>query len=171
MKEKLTSLWQKLFGDSVRAFGVVSLVFLGFAGDRSCEEFLQRVASLSARLSQDDPQSQRCEYAAASLSGRHSADLAARTRRGRPLHQLPRWTEGSQPYRCFHAAVPHASRRFPTSSISSDARSAIADRAQQRPFPKRTAALWRGSSRFCRRNTSSLHAASATAARCQARRS
>lgn len=28
MKEKLTSLWQKLFGDSVRAFGVVSLIFL-----------------------------------------------------------------------------------------------------------------------------------------------
>ncbi len=28
MREKLTSLWQKLFGDSVRAFGVVSLVFL-----------------------------------------------------------------------------------------------------------------------------------------------
>jgi cytochrome c1 len=28
MKEKLRSLWQKLFGDSVRAFGVVSLVFL-----------------------------------------------------------------------------------------------------------------------------------------------
>ena len=28
MNEKLKSLWQKLFGDSVRAFGVVSLVFL-----------------------------------------------------------------------------------------------------------------------------------------------
>ena len=28
MKEKLTSLWRKLFGDSARAFGVVSLVFL-----------------------------------------------------------------------------------------------------------------------------------------------
>jgi mono/diheme cytochrome c family protein len=28
MKAKLTSLWQKLFGDSVRAFGVVSLIFL-----------------------------------------------------------------------------------------------------------------------------------------------
>jgi mono/diheme cytochrome c family protein len=28
MKETLKSLWQKLFGDSVRAFGVVSLVFL-----------------------------------------------------------------------------------------------------------------------------------------------
>jgi mono/diheme cytochrome c family protein len=28
MKEKLTSLWQMLFGDSVRAFGVVSLIFL-----------------------------------------------------------------------------------------------------------------------------------------------
>ncbi len=28
MKEKLTSLWQKLFGDSVRAFGVVSVIFL-----------------------------------------------------------------------------------------------------------------------------------------------
>jgi mono/diheme cytochrome c family protein len=28
MKEKLKSLWQKLFGDSVRAFGVVSLVLL-----------------------------------------------------------------------------------------------------------------------------------------------
>jgi mono/diheme cytochrome c family protein len=28
MKEKLTSLWQQLFGDSVRAFGVVSLIFL-----------------------------------------------------------------------------------------------------------------------------------------------
>src|SRR5579859_1409918 len=28
MREKLTSLWQKLFGDSVRAFGVVSLIFL-----------------------------------------------------------------------------------------------------------------------------------------------
>jgi mono/diheme cytochrome c family protein len=28
MKEKLNSLWQELFGDSVRAFGVVSLVFL-----------------------------------------------------------------------------------------------------------------------------------------------
>jgi cytochrome c1 len=28
MKEKLTSLWQKLFGDSARAFGVVSFVFL-----------------------------------------------------------------------------------------------------------------------------------------------
>ncbi len=28
MKEILKSLWQKLFGDSVRAFGVVSLVFL-----------------------------------------------------------------------------------------------------------------------------------------------
>lgn len=28
MKEKLKSLWHKLFGDSVRAFGVVSLVFL-----------------------------------------------------------------------------------------------------------------------------------------------
>jgi mono/diheme cytochrome c family protein len=28
MKEKLKSLWQKLFGDSIRAFGVVSLVFL-----------------------------------------------------------------------------------------------------------------------------------------------
>jgi cytochrome c1 len=28
MKDKLTSLWQTLFGDSVRAFGVVSLVFL-----------------------------------------------------------------------------------------------------------------------------------------------
>jgi len=28
MKEKLTSLWRRLFGDSVRAFGVVSLIFL-----------------------------------------------------------------------------------------------------------------------------------------------
>ena len=28
MKEKLSSLWRKLFGDSVRAFGVVSIVFL-----------------------------------------------------------------------------------------------------------------------------------------------
>jgi len=28
MKDKLSSLWQKLFGDSVRAFGVISLVFL-----------------------------------------------------------------------------------------------------------------------------------------------
>jgi len=28
MKEKLTSLWRKLFGDSARAFGVVSVVFL-----------------------------------------------------------------------------------------------------------------------------------------------
>lgn len=28
MKEKLRSLWQKLFGDSVRAFGVVSVIFL-----------------------------------------------------------------------------------------------------------------------------------------------
>jgi len=28
MKEKLRSLWRALFGDSVRAFGVVSLVFL-----------------------------------------------------------------------------------------------------------------------------------------------
>ena len=28
MKEKLRSLWQKLFGDSVRAFGVVSFIFL-----------------------------------------------------------------------------------------------------------------------------------------------
>ena len=28
MKDKLSSLWQKLFGDSVRAFGVVSIVFL-----------------------------------------------------------------------------------------------------------------------------------------------
>jgi cbb3-type cytochrome oxidase cytochrome c subunit len=28
MKEKLTSLWQNLFGDSARAFGVISLVFL-----------------------------------------------------------------------------------------------------------------------------------------------
>ncbi|HZQ94254.1 MAG TPA: c-type cytochrome [Candidatus Sulfotelmatobacter sp.] len=28
MKRKLMSLWQKLFGDSVRAFGVVSLIFL-----------------------------------------------------------------------------------------------------------------------------------------------
>lgn len=28
MKGKFTSLWQKLFGDSVRAFGVVSLIFL-----------------------------------------------------------------------------------------------------------------------------------------------
>ncbi len=28
MKENLASLWQKLFGDSVRAFGVVSIVFL-----------------------------------------------------------------------------------------------------------------------------------------------
>ena len=28
MKEKLKSLWQKLFGDSVRAFGVVSCFFL-----------------------------------------------------------------------------------------------------------------------------------------------
>ena len=28
MKEKLASLWRRLFGDSVRAFGVVSLVFL-----------------------------------------------------------------------------------------------------------------------------------------------
>lgn len=28
MKAKLTSLWKKLFGDSVRAFGVVSLIFL-----------------------------------------------------------------------------------------------------------------------------------------------
>jgi len=28
MKQKLTSLWQKVFGDSVRAFGVVSVVFL-----------------------------------------------------------------------------------------------------------------------------------------------
>jgi mono/diheme cytochrome c family protein len=28
MKDKLTALWQKLFGDSVRAFGVISVVFL-----------------------------------------------------------------------------------------------------------------------------------------------
>ncbi len=28
MKEKLTTLWRKLFGDSVRAFGIVSVVFL-----------------------------------------------------------------------------------------------------------------------------------------------
>lgn len=28
MKEKLRSLWRKLFGDSVRAFGIVSLIFL-----------------------------------------------------------------------------------------------------------------------------------------------
>jgi mono/diheme cytochrome c family protein len=29
MKDRLRSLWQKLFGDSVRAFGVVSVIFLG----------------------------------------------------------------------------------------------------------------------------------------------
>ena len=29
MTKQLTSLWQKLFGDSIRAFGVVSIVFLG----------------------------------------------------------------------------------------------------------------------------------------------
>ena len=28
MRQKFTSLWQKLFGDSVRAFGVVSVIFL-----------------------------------------------------------------------------------------------------------------------------------------------
>ena len=28
MKEKLRSLWQKLFGDSIRAFGIVSVIFL-----------------------------------------------------------------------------------------------------------------------------------------------
>jgi hypothetical protein len=28
MKEKLSALWQNLFGDSIRAFGVISLIFL-----------------------------------------------------------------------------------------------------------------------------------------------
>ena len=137
MKEKPTSLWQKLFGDSVRAFGVVSLVFLGFAGYCSGEKFLQRVASLSARLSQDDPQPQRCQHAAAAFSGRHPADLAARTRSGRSLHQLPRRTERSEPHRCSHPTVPHASSHPP--QARSVRMHGVPSRTRRRHYGRRSA--------------------------------
>jgi len=39
MNGKLRSLWQKLFGDSVRAFGVVSMMFLVSLGIAPAKNF------------------------------------------------------------------------------------------------------------------------------------
>ena len=80
----------------------------GLPGDRSREKLLQRVAALSAWVSEDGPQPQRCEYAATALPGRDPADLVARDRSSRPLHELSRRIERSQPHRCFQPAFPHA---------------------------------------------------------------
>ena len=50
MKANSASLWQKLFGDSVRAFGVVSVLFLASLAIAPAKNYLQRMAPLSARL-------------------------------------------------------------------------------------------------------------------------
>jgi len=48
------------------------------------EKPLQRVAPLSARLFEDDSQPQRCRHACNGILREGSANLAARSRRGRP---------------------------------------------------------------------------------------
>jgi hypothetical protein len=42
MREKITSLWQKLFGDSVRAFGVVSVIFLASVAIAPAKNFFSQ---------------------------------------------------------------------------------------------------------------------------------
>ena len=50
MKEKLRSLWQKLFGDSVRAFGVVSLVFLASMAIAPAKNFFSEWRIISTAI-------------------------------------------------------------------------------------------------------------------------
>ena len=98
MKDKFTSLWQKFFGDSVRAFGVVSLIFLASMAIAPAKNFFSEWRHYQHGYLRHDSQPQRGEYAAAAFPGGHSADLASRTRGNRPLHQLPRRFKRSQPH-------------------------------------------------------------------------
>ena len=51
MKEKLTSLGHMLFGDSVRAFGVVSLIFLGSLAIAPAKNFFSEFSRSGCRNS------------------------------------------------------------------------------------------------------------------------
>ncbi len=170
MKEKLTSLWQKLFGDSVRAFGVVSLIFLGSLAIAPAKNFFSEWRHYQHGYLR-------------MIRNRSDANTLQRHFQGGiqqiwlpELGVVDRCTschvglKEAEPRRCSRLSRSGRIPSSPTSSISSDARSAIAGRARPLRSAKRTTARWRGSSRFFRRNTSSLPAASATAARCRARR-
>ena len=81
MKEKLTSLWQRLFGDSVRAFGVVSFIFLVSLAVAPAKNYFSEWRHYQHGYLRMIRNRSDAVHAAAPLSGRHSADLAARSRR------------------------------------------------------------------------------------------
>ena len=118
MKENLASLWQKLFGDSVRAFGVVSIVFLVSIAIAPAKNFFSEWRHYQHGYLATDSQSQRCEYSATPFPRRHSANLATRPRSRRSLHELPRRFKRTQPNGCSspalrpHPSIPHKLDQF-----------------------------------------------------------
>ena len=169
MKEKLTSLWQKFFGDSVRAFGVVSLVFLGSLAIAPAKNFFSewrhyQHGYLRMIRNRSDAITLRRHFQAGIqqiwLPELGVVDRCTSCHVG--LKEASLADVPTQPFRT-HPAIPHK-------LDSSDAQFAIADKARPRRFPRRTTARWRGNSRFFPRNISSPPAASATAARCPVRR-
>src|ERR1700741_46838 len=78
---------------------------IDFAGHRTREKSLQRMAPLSETVSRAGSDARRCGHTTTPLPRWHPADLASTVRSRRSLHHMPRRIEGGQPRRCRHATV------------------------------------------------------------------
>ena len=119
MKEKLTSLWQKLFGDSVRAFGVVSLIFLASLAIAPAKNFFSEWRHYQHGYLQHDPQPQRRQSrcnatsrAASSRSGCPNSGVVDRcTSCHVGLKEASLADVPTQPFRT-HPVIPHKLDQF-----------------------------------------------------------
>ena len=171
MKEKLTSLWQRLFGDSVRAFGIVSLIFLGSLAIAPAKNFFSewrhyQHGYLKMIRNRSDANTLQRHFQGGIqqiwLPELGVVDRCTSCHVG--LKEASLTDVPTQPFRT-HPVIPHKLDQFGCTVCHRGQGAATTRRA------KRITARSRGSSRFCRRNTSSRRAGSATAGRCPARRS
>ena len=86
-----SSLWQKLFGDPLRAFGVVSALLLALLAIAPAKNYFSEWRHYQKGYLRLIRVAGRRDHAAAPLSARNSADLASGTGRRRSLHLLSRW--------------------------------------------------------------------------------
>ena len=96
-KNRFVSAWQTLFGDPVRAFGVVSLllvIVLGIAPAKNHFSEWRHYQKGYLRLIHGRGDA---NHVAASLPPRNPTDLAAGSWGSGPMHNLPRRPEGSEP--------------------------------------------------------------------------
>jgi hypothetical protein len=161
MNEKTTSLWQRLFGDSVRAFGVVSLIFLLSMAIAPAKNFFSEWRHYQHGYLR-------------MIRNRSDANTLQRHfQSGIQQIWLPELAVVDRCTSC-HQGLKETSLTDITTHIvliSSAALSAIVVRERQRPLLKRTAAHSHGSSRSCRQSTSSLLAVNVTVVNCRERRS